>query len=59
VSFVSLGDSSTNEQQMTAFDYCSQLLKKLTMAVNTLKPALNNLAISAKTGGSSKYYHRV
>jgi hypothetical protein len=41
----------TGEQQMNAFEYLHQLLKKLTLAVNTLEKTLVNLSIPAKRGG--------
>jgi hypothetical protein len=36
---------------MNAFEYVCQCLEKLTLAVNTLKPALVKLAISTEIGG--------
>ncbi|CAF4039519.1 unnamed protein product [Rotaria sordida] len=43
---------TTGEQQMTAYDYFCQTLEKLTLAVNTLKPVLVDLAIPSATGDS-------
>ncbi|CAF1341771.1 unnamed protein product [Rotaria sordida] len=43
---------TTGEQQITAYDYCCQMLEKLTLAVNTLKPILVDLAIPSATGDS-------